>query len=152
MTDIALSWSNEIWRGDWSLAADGTLVSDNDLETAVLLSIFTDRTALPDDDIPDKGTIRGWWADTYRRYPLGSRLWLLWREKQTETTRRRAEEYTRESLQWMIDAGVARTVGVRCTWIAMGFLEMLIDITPPGGDRRTWRYPLPWAQMAGTRA
>lgn len=152
MTDIALVWSNELWRGDWSLGLDGTLTADRDLETSVLLSLFTDRTALPGDEIPDKGTIRGWWADTFRRFPLGSRLWLLWREKQTETTRRRAEEYSRESLQWMVEAGVARSATTKATWIRRGWLELEITITAPGGERSVWRYPLVWAQLgAGGR-
>jgi len=147
MVDIALAWSNDLWRGDWLLDARGSLADGADLETAVLLSLFTDRTALPGDDIPDKGTIRGWWADTFRTYPLGSRLWLLWREKQTETTRRRAEEYAREALQWLVQAGVARSATTAAAWIARGLLELTIEITTPAGERRVWRYPLAWAQL-----
>jgi phage gp46-like protein len=152
MADIGLVWSNELWRGDWQLNDDGQLTSDNDLETAILLSLFTDRTALPDDVIPDGGPIRGWWADTYRTYELGSRLWLLWREKQTETTRRRAAEYARESLQWMIDAELASRIDVAAAWRSRGFLELEISLTPPYGERRVWRYPLAWAQLAGMAA
>lgn len=151
MVDIALTWSNELWRGDWRLAADGTLADDNDLGTAVMLSLFSDRTALPDDPIPDQGPIRGWWADTFRTYPLGSRLWLLWREKQTETTRRRAEEYTREAMQWFIAARIAKTIEVSATWVRQprGFLEIVVVMTPPVGERRIFRYAFPWAEIAG---
>jgi phage gp46-like protein len=113
----------------------------------VLLSLFTDRTALPDDVIPDDGTIRGYWADTYRQYPLGSRLWLLWREKQTETTRRRAEEYARESLQWLVQCGAATAATASAAWIERGWLELTTEITAPSGLRRVWKYPIPWAQM-----
>jgi phage gp46-like protein len=150
--DIQLGWDNTNWRGDWSLTDAGTLADDRDLETSVLLSLFTDRTARPGDVIPDSGIIRGWWADTYRRYPLGSRLWLLWREKQTETTRKRAEEYARESLQWMIDSQAARTVVATAAWIARGMLELVIEITPPIGERKLWRFVLAWAQLAGSAA
>jgi len=149
MVDIALTWSNDIWRGDWSLTPDGTLADDRDLETSVLLSIFTDRTAEPGDEIPDDGTIRGWWADAYRRYPLGSRLWLLARSKQTETVRKKAEEYSRESLQWMIDSQAARTVTTKAAWIARGMLELIIEVTPPAGERRLWRFVMPWSQLGG---
>ena len=141
-----------MWQGEWSLNDRGTLTDDNDLETSVLLSLFTNRTALPGDVIPDNGTIRGWWADTYRTYPLGSRLWLLWREKQTETTRRRAEEYSRESLQWMVASGVARAAETSAAWIRRGWLELEIIITAPAGGRSVWRYPLVWAELgAGGR-
>jgi phage gp46-like protein len=147
MVDIALGWSNDLWRGDWMLAEDGTLETGADMETAVLLSLFTDRTALPDDVIPDKGTIRGYWADSFRPYPLGSRLWLLWREKQTETTRRRAAEYSRECLQWMIDCGAARAVNTEAAWIARGMLQVEIAIDPPAGERRLWKFVMAWSQI-----
>ena len=156
MADIALTWSNALWRGDWRLNADGVLADDADLGTAVMLSLFTDRTANPDDVTPDGGPPRGWWADTYRTYPLGSRLWLLYREKKTETTRRRAEEYAREAMQWFLDAGIARRVYVAADWRphpdATGFLELEIALYPPSGDRRIWRFPLAWAQLAGAAA
>lgn len=145
--DIALGWNNDLWRGDWRLDDAGSLADDRDLETAVLLSLFSDRTAMPDDVIPDAGTIRGYWADPYRRYPLGSRLWLLKREKQTETTRRRAEEYSRESLQWMIDCQAARSITTKAAWIARGLLELIIEIFPPLGERRLWRFVMTWSQL-----
>src|SRR5215469_271639 len=149
MVDIALEWSNALWRGDWRLGPDGTLADDNDLGTAVMLSLFSDRTALPDDVIPDRGPIRGWWADTYRDYPIGSRLWLLWREKQTETVRRRAEEYAREAMQWFIAENIAKTVEVTATWVRRGLLELQVTMTPPVGERRIFRFPIMWAEMAG---
>jgi phage gp46-like protein len=153
MTDIALYWSNEFWRADWQLNDEGVPADDQDLGTAVMLSLFSDRTALPGDVIPDGGPIRGWWADTYRPYPIGSRFWLLWREKKTEITRRRFEEYGREALQWMIIARVARRVDVSAQWLphpdATGFIELEITIYPPQGPRRIWRYQVAWAQIAG---
>ena len=152
MVDIALSWSNELWRGDWRLNDEGTLADDDDLATAVMLSLFSDRTALPDDVIPDSGPIRGWWADTFRDYPLGSRLWLLWREKETEITRRRAEEYGREAMQWFVDAGIAKSVEVSAAWVRRGLLELLVTMTPPIGERRIFRFPIAWAAIAGVGA
>jgi phage gp46-like protein len=156
MTDIALYWSNELWRGDWRLNERGVLADDADLGTAVMLSLFSDRTAHPDDDIPDKGPPRGWWADTFRPYPLGSRFWLLYREKKTETTRRRAEEYAREALEWFVTSGTARRVDVSARWLphpdATGFLELEVALWPPAGERRIWRFPMAWAQLAGAGA
>lgn len=138
-----------MWRGDWRLDANGSLADGEDMATAVMLSLFTDRTALPDDIPPDGGVIRGWWADTFFTYALGSRLWLLWREKHTEKVRRRAEEYCREALAWLIAEDVARKVDVTAAWIRKGWLEVQIDIIAPSGLRQTWRYPMPWAQLVG---
>ncbi len=152
MVDFALAWSNELWRGDWWLNAEGTLADDDDMATAVMLSLFSDRTANPDDVIPDNGPIRGWWADTFRPYPMGSRLWLLWREKETETTRRRAVEYGREALQWFVDAGIAKEIDVTATWVRRGWLELVATMTPPIGERRIFRFSIAWAAIAGAGA
>lgn len=156
MPDLQLLWSNDLWRGDWQLTPEGSLADGDDLGTSVMLSLFSDRTARPGDEIPDGGPIRGWWADTYREYPMGSRLWLLYREKKTETTRRRAEEYAREAMAWFVDAGVASKVEVSAVWLphpdATGFLELSITVHPPRGARRIWRFPLAWGQMEGAGA
>jgi phage gp46-like protein len=118
--DFRTAWSPAAapYRGDWLLDPPG-LAAEHNLETAVLLSLWTDASAHPDDVIPD-GTDdrRGWWGNWQRpeAIPLGSRLWLLDREKSTEDTRRRAEEYAAEALQWLLDddpAGVWGRVAAR---------------------------------------
>lgn len=147
MVDIATVWNPEIARGDYAVTPGGALQSDQDLPTAVLLSLFTDRTAHEDDTPPDGGGRRGWWGDAYRQFPLGSRLWLLSREKETETTRLRAEEYGREALQWMIEVEVASAVDVRALWTGPGRLELTTIITSPAGSRQGWRFALAWGQL-----
>ncbi len=79
MADIAVVWD----QGCGSLQLNGAdLLTDNSLLTAVIISLFTDRRALDSDEIPD-GTRdrRGWWGDSFRERPVGSRLWLLSRER-----------------------------------------------------------------------
>lgn len=123
MPDITIAWSAADGRGDWTLAAGGDLDTGDDLANAVLLSLFTDRPALPDDVLPDGTTDRrGWWGDR----DLGSRLWLLERAKQTEETRRRAEDYATEALQWLIDDGVVARFAVTAEWQRRGFLGLRI--------------------------
>lgn len=102
MSDIATIWNNTTGRGDYVLAG-ADLQSGNDLETEILISLFSDRTARPDDVIPDgSNDRRGWWADEN----LGSRLWLLERSKLTNAVGQKAVEYAAEGLQWLIDDGV----------------------------------------------
>lgn len=74
----------------------GDLVAENTLRTAVILSLFLDRRADDDDVLPNgSNDRRGWWADTVAPMTeygiggglasgdrIGSRLWLLSREKQ----------------------------------------------------------------------
>jgi phage gp46-like protein len=99
MSDISIAWSPALGRGDW-VQLGTQLQSGNDLANAVMISLFTDRTANSDDIIPD-GTNdpRGWWGDD-AAVPIGSRLWLLSRAKQTTETLARAQDYIAEALQW----------------------------------------------------
>src|SRR5262252_2437053 len=118
LTDIRTSWDPWFLQGDWVFAPPD-LMTGRDLETAATLSLFTDRLALPDDPLPDPndGDRRGWWADwDAEQGYLGSRIWLISREKQTEAVRLRAEEYCREALQWMLDDDVADSVQVTASW------------------------------------
>lgn len=115
------------------------LVQEDGLESAVLISLLTDRRAHDDDRLPD-GEItpdqmpqdkRGWVGDSLGPVNefIGSRLWLLKREKQTEETRRRAKEYCEEALQWMIDDGHAASIDVRVEWNGIGRLEFFVSMT-----------------------
>jgi phage gp46-like protein len=120
LTDIALAWDPAALAFDWALSGPD-LLREEGLRSAVAVSLFSDGLARADDAIPD-GTDdrRGWWGDLPRdgrpADPIGSRLWLLAREKRTEATRRRAEEYARDALAWMLADGVAAAVDVSAAW------------------------------------
>lgn len=83
MADLRLVWDPISQRADWTIV-DGRLAAGGDLESVVLLLLFTDRKAQPD-YVPTDGTnnLRGWWADTFQALPIGSRLWQLERRKIT---------------------------------------------------------------------
>lgn len=122
MSDIQTRWVPDFdanWipgGGDWIFDAElKDLASGYDLETAAIISLFTDRLAHEDDRLPDPqdGDRRGWWADWDSGIGfIGSRLWLVSREKTTEETRLRIEDYCREALAWMIEDDVADTIEV----------------------------------------
>lgn len=127
--DIALKQLDD---GSFDIGIEnGDLLTDYGMRTAVIISFYTDRAANDDDVIPD-GTDnrRGWWADSYNDDDdkIGSRLWLLGREKQTDETLGRAEEYADEALQWLIDDGVAKTVSNVATWLSDGLLSVTTTI------------------------
>lgn len=150
MVDIATVWNEQIAGGDYEVnPATKALAANADLATATVLSLFSDRTANPDDVIWDGGGHRGWWGDAYLPHPIGSRLWLMSREKQTETTRLRAEMYAREALGWMLADGVASAVEVRAEWVGLGRLDLYVDVTSGGGLRTGFRWALAWAQASG---
>ncbi|WP_451998988.1 phage GP46 family protein [Azospirillum argentinense] len=90
------------------------LTTSDPLVRAVLMSLFTWARAQPGDVLPADRRM-GWWGDTYPTVAgdcIGSRLWLLSREKLLPETLRRAREYAEEALAWLVTDGVARRVEV----------------------------------------
>jgi len=111
--EIRINWDLGLMEGDFSFDENlQDLESDGGLETAIIISLFTDRRANEDDALPDSNNLdrRGWWGDltsSIENDQIGSRLWLLEREKTTPNVVIRAKQYAEESLQWLIDDGVA---------------------------------------------
>jgi phage gp46-like protein len=60
MSDISSFWNVEEIQADWR-ADFGALKTGNDLQTAIILSLFTDRLARRDDTY-DGSDRRGWWG------------------------------------------------------------------------------------------
>jgi phage gp46-like protein len=151
MSDLGLTWTTP-FGADFTLAANDLAV-DEGLETAVLLSLFLDRRADGDDVIPD-GTDdrRGYWGDAFPEVPndlIGSRLWLLSREKQVQTVLSRAEEYAREALQWLLDDRVSDRIEVTAEFVRAGVLGIRVVIHRPRKAPAQFRYDFNWqAQLA----
>lgn len=141
MSDISTIWNGS--HGDWQLAG-AALAAGNDLATAVLISLFTDRVATTDDVIPD-GTNdpRGWWGDDATA-PIGSRLWLIFRSKRTQATLSAAQNYAEEALQWLVDDGVAGSYDVYVEWQERSRLAMRVTIFKSNGTQQTLAYAWVW--------
>jgi phage gp46-like protein len=139
IADLALRFDVATRRFD--VAFDGAdLAVDTTPATAMIVSLGTDGFARADDLRPDQpsATIedpaapatlsprRGWVGDALdasgRR--IGSRLWLLERAKQTEETRRRAEDMAAEALAWL---GTTRSalIETEATWVRPGLLGLV---------------------------
>ena len=152
--DLALTWSNATGDADLSLI-DSDLASDHGMETAVILSLFTDRRCF-DDDIPPSGDPtdrRGWWADQFLEAEAdkyGSRLWLLARSKRNNETVRRAEEYVREALAWMIEDRVVSSIDVT---VETPDRDLLIEVrmNRPGREAVKFRFAHVWESIQGAR-
>lgn len=132
------------------------LSGDHDLKTAVLVSLFTDRRAEDDDVLPEEGASkRGWWADVFgvvgdgRR--IGSRLWLLQREKQLNEVVNRAREYCKEALQWLVDDGVASDVIIDAEVVADGVLGIRVAIHRDKSTPNKFRFDYAWTGMESVR-
>lgn len=144
MSDIRTFWRD--LGGEW-LVSGPSLSDDNGLETAIVLSLFTDRLAADGDTSVAPTARRGWWGDAYAEVDgdrIGSRLWQLAREKQTPAVLARAELYCREALQWLVDDGVANGVTVQAEWARMGVMGLAIGVTRSASPVLQFRFESFW--------
>jgi phage gp46-like protein len=146
--DILIQWDNTDALGDWVFAL-GDVQTGQDLETACLVSLFTDKLATPD-FAPTDGTQdrRGWWADPYQDAPLGSNLWQLERAHKTRNTLGLARRYTLDALQWLITDGVAKSIECNTSWITSTMLGIAIQITKPDGSVTRFAFGWAWQGLA----
>lgn len=141
--DIALRYDPDNMQFDLAISG-GDLAVDETLQTAVMLSLFTDRRALDADELPDGTTDRrGWWADAYRDRKHGSRLWLLGREKELESVLRRAQEYAEEALRWMVEDGICDRVRVEARHVRGEVLGLEVQIFR-GEEVIDWQFQYAW--------
>jgi phage gp46-like protein len=146
--DFALKYDAGDKRFDLALE-DGDLARDESLQTAVILSLFTDRRALEEDRLPDGSSDRrGYWADAYRDRPHGSRLWLLSREKEQAEVLRRAREYAEEALAWLIEDAVAEAVEVEAWHLRRNTLGLRVVIRRGDGAVLERQFDYVWLNAA----
>ena len=122
---------------------NGDLKADNGLETAVLISLFTDRRVevdeLPNTETPN----RGWWGDELSEPAddkIGSGLWVTERGKINEDTESQLEDFASQALQWLIDDGIALSVTATAESVNNDQINLLIEITQPQGNNRPFRF------------
>jgi phage gp46-like protein len=144
--DIRLSWDPVNARADLTMFS-AFLETGHDLESAVLISLFTDEMADPDDVLLAGLTNdpRGWWADTYNGDRIGSKLWQVLGRVRNQDTLNFAADATRKSLDWMLTDGVASNVDVAPSFYGSGGLRLDIAITAPTGtvSRFTFIWQVP---------
>ena len=105
----------------------------DELAAAVLISLFSWRKSNPDDGVKAPNR-QGWWGDTFAEVAgdrIGSRLWLLQRQKVLSTPLRRAEAYAKESLQWLIDDAVVARIEVSAERSGVDQIALLVTCYRP---------------------
>lgn len=143
MTDLALQLDA---TGADLILELGDLKLDEGLEAPVLVSLFSDRRARPDQDLPGElDDLRGWWAEDVGE-GFGSLLWLLSRAKVTDQTVERAREATRDALTWLVDLGVAFAVDVEALRSTSG--RVIVTVTLTRGPAASW--PAIWDALEAT--
>lgn len=157
--DVLLAFDDTLLAAD-AVLAGADLASDNGLGSAVIISLFTDRRARPDDRLAiGEADRRGWWGDILADIEgdeIGSRIWLLGREKMTPELLVRVEEYAAEALAWLTEDGIARAVEVSAAFIpAPGetdtgprrHLELTVNIHRPDAGSVEHRFSHLWEAM-----
>ncbi len=155
--DVKIAFNDLLDSGDLIIGVED-LESDRGLASAVIMSLFTDRRALPDDTLPDPGITdrRGWWGDKLAEITgdrIGSRLWLLEREKTTQEALLRAQEYAREAVKWMVDDGVAAKVEAlaeRQGDVGNDRLALQVTIYKTDGNKLSLKFDDIWKATAET--
>jgi phage gp46-like protein len=115
--DIKLSYDQDTGTGNFTLN-NGDFDREEGFETAVNISLFTNRRADIYDNIDDFNDKRGWWGDTLsdvQEDKIGSKLWLIERMKTTDEVLELTQQYALEALEWMVDDEVCQTIEVDVT-------------------------------------
>jgi len=152
--DFKMVWDTDLMEGDLEVI-NGDFTHDAGLETAVLMSLFTDRRAEDDDELLDEEARdkRGWWGDLVSPEvegdQIGSRLWLLSRAKTTEKALVRAKDYVKEALQWMVEDKVASSITVTTERMKdkPGWLGINIEIRKYNEEKLNLRYDVQWTEQ-----
>ena len=149
-----------------SKATGFDLEGDPGLFTAVVISLFTDARAHDDDSLPDdrpgqpeaEKDPRGWWgdgltADADASGPMGSRLWLLWREKDLPAVVARAQQYAEESLAWLSPLGYVVSVSASAIRVESRHIGISVSVAQAGQDvaGRAWVFEYDYANASPTR-
>ncbi len=159
MTDLLLNLTE---LGADFLIVDGELVADEGLQTAVVVSLFSDARADADDLLPEESLIvddpayvrevRGFWADTAEER-WGSKLYLLSRTKATAATASRAARFAEESLGWLLSTGIASRLEVGAEFVESttddGRREKVLSLTIGISRGTSSRWSSLWDSLDG---
>lgn len=143
-------WAQPMLEIDARITVNGVestdLSQEESLTRAVIISLFTWRRANADDVI--EGQKMGYWGDSVEppstNDKIGSRLWLLSREKVLQSTINRAREYAQEALQWLIDDGVATRVDVIAERFGVDGIALQCTIYRDDGSQAVLRFDNAW--------
>lgn len=123
-----LSYDLEIENGDF--------VIDDALETALVVSLLSDRRA-DESQVAQPEFRRGWIGDlvtTLSGYLFGSHLWLDEQSRATQETLNSIKDAAEKSLLWMLETGLVLKIEARTSFIDLSTVRLDIIITSPDGS------------------
>jgi phage gp46-like protein len=145
---------------DAALLPSGELDFRQALATAVIIALGTDGLADADDPLPDPDSTDrgGWWGDLdaeeiWGGWPIGSRLWLLKRDKILDAgshrgaTVTRVDRYIREALQPFLDKRIASRLDVQVERVGVERIDAHVIMYRGPIIAVDMRYAILWQQM-----
>ena len=141
MGDIRIVWDPITGTGDFAMLGSG-LELGHDLETASLISLFTDAQADPGDIVYDTDPA-GTWIDTYAALEdfallaipndrMGSKLWQVFARPRTQDTLNWLRNEIIRCHDWMIADGVASAVEADTFFTGPGGIGARVTIAANG--------------------
>jgi len=122
---------------DFQIGADGDILTEDQLDTAILVSLFTDRRAEPY-QVQQAHLRRGWIGDLETPDDLwGSTLWLHDQSRMTADTASLVREAAQGGLDWMVRDDIASEVFSRAEAKITG-LDLVVDIKKPTGKSESF--------------
>ncbi len=148
MGDIAIVWNPATSQGDWVIR-NGDLKSGSDLESAILVSLFTDAYAPDFVPPPPSGppNPRGCWTDTYTGYRIGSLLWTRTRLIKTQATLNLIKGDCQNALAWLVTAGAVTSFDIDAAWVNKTALALAITANMPDGTAPAFAYKRLWNEV-----
>lgn len=151
MSDLALYRRSS---GDFDLAFDevkGDLLTSDSLENAVVISIGTYARERNLGKVANlKPNVGGWWGDALsEKGNLGGYLYEAFPGKLTEVTARSVESLISEALSWMVEDGVAKSVGCKAEIDDEETMNIIVTIERPDGGDNAYAYEIKWMATDG---
>jgi phage gp46-like protein len=136
MADVGLIWQDG-WADILLNESNSDLQTGKDLKTAILVSLFSDSRANPEELLLDEDP-RGWWSRD-----LGSLLWLLARQKATLQNLEKGIQYIKDALNWLIVQNIAKSIDVTGTIENRSKFNFIITIK----KSNDYRYQYLWENI-----
>ncbi len=123
---------------------NGDLKPDNGLETAALISVWSDRRVSLEELPRGESDRMGWWADLISEPEgdkIGSRQWVLERlGKVNNANAVEQESILKEAFEWMLEDGIAARVVVSAARTENDRIEGSVRIFRPNGDNIPFKF------------
>lgn len=127
--------------------SNNDLATDSTLKTAIIISLFTDKRVSLDEVPQGQRDPRGFFGDVFEEDvgdSMGSKLWLLEREKHTAEVRELAREYAQEALAWLVEDSIAASVTVTVEYISQEQSRINVLVERPMGRPIDYQFDFVW--------